>query len=64
MTKDNEGRKKEAKHATIARSIRDRTIAFFDGRPAREEPIGNEEINDLLIALNTCTSLEEFLCSV
>jgi hypothetical protein len=41
-----------------------RSISFLEGRPQRSHPIGNEDIVDLLIALNTSASLEQFLRAV
>lgn len=39
-------------------------IPFLEGRPKRETVIGNEDIINLHIALETCKSLEEFLAMV
>jgi hypothetical protein len=64
MTKQNESHDRHTKHTTFARSIRDRHIAFLDGRPKGRGPIDTDDITNLSIALNTSTSLEEFLCSV
>ncbi len=36
-------------------------IPFFDGRPRREESISKDDVTNLLIALNTTSSLEEFI---
>ena len=55
----------ERKHVVDKRSVRlekvleSDYIPFLGGRPARETVIGNEDVIDLSIALNTCRTLEE-----
>lgn len=39
-------------------------IPYMEGRPERVTPIGEEDIQNLLIALNTAKSLEDFLALV
>jgi hypothetical protein len=34
-------------------------IPFLTGRPKREDPMGPDDVTNLVIALNTCTSLDE-----
>ncbi|MBN1308696.1 MAG: hypothetical protein JXA18_12305 [Chitinispirillaceae bacterium] len=38
----------------------EKTIPFLGGRPDRESPIGSDDIVNLVIACNTCSTLEEF----
>jgi hypothetical protein len=38
----------------------EKTIPFLGGRPIRECPIGADDVMNLLIACNTCSSFEEF----
>ncbi len=35
-------------------------IPFLGGRPDREVVIGTDDVTNLIIACNTCASLEEF----
>ena len=37
-----------------------KTIPFLGGRPKREAIISNDDIMNLLIACNTCRTLEDF----
>ena len=46
-----------------ASGVRDH-IDLFEGRPDRVKPIGNEDIVNLKIAINTASSLEEFISLV
>ena len=39
-------------------------IPFLEGRPKRETIIGNNDLTNLKIALNTFKSLEDFLTKV
>ncbi len=39
-------------------------IPFMEGRPERDLAIKDNDIANLLIALNTCKSLDEFLSRV
>ncbi len=41
-------------------SLIGKTIPFLGGRPQRESIIGNDDIMNLLIACNTCSTLEDF----
>lgn len=41
--------------------LRDDFIPFFGGRPRREKVINAEDEMNLLIALNTSSSIEDFL---
>ncbi len=38
-----------------------RSIPLFSGRPERHKVIGHDDLVDLDILLNTCTSVEEFV---
>ena len=38
----------------------EKTIPFLGGRPERESTIGSDDIVNLVIACNTCGTLEEF----
>jgi len=42
------------------KDVRDFHIPFLSGRPNRETVIGQEDITNLLIALNTADSIETF----
>jgi len=39
-------------------------IPFLEGRPRRDKIIKSEDLVDLIIALETCETLEEFLQKV
>ncbi len=39
-------------------------IEFLDGRPKRDRAINKEDIDNLIIALNTATTEEEFFALV
>ena len=39
----------------------EKNIPFLGGRPRRDTVISNDDILNLVIASNTCTTLEEFL---
>gem|GEM_PF-4973974 len=41
-------------------SWRKKSIPFLGGRPKRDIPITADDINNLIIASNTCVTLEEF----
>ena len=38
----------------------EKTIPFLGGRPKRDDIIGSDDIVNLIIACNTCTTLEAF----
>jgi hypothetical protein len=42
-------------------SLIERSIPFLGGRPARDVLINSDDIINLIIATNTCSSLEEFI---
>ena len=39
-------------------------IPFLRGRPRREEIINGDDVNNFLIAVNTCESIDEFISIV
>ncbi len=48
----------------LEKVLRDDFIPFFGGRPRREKVIGSEDQTNLLIALNTSSSVEDFIKKV
>ncbi len=51
-------------HLMLEKAMREEYKKLLTGRPAREREINKEDILNLKIALNSCTSLEEFLRQV
>lgn len=45
---------------TGVRSYIERTIPFLEGRPDRDLTINSDDIVNLIIACNTCSSMEDF----
>ena len=51
---------KVLKTGTANDSLIGKAIPFLGGRPQRESIINSDDIVNLLIACNTCSTLEEF----
>ncbi len=58
MRKENVDEKRIARRHVTAH---DRRIPFLGGRPDRSFSIGKDDLLNLQIALNTCSSMEEFV---
>ncbi len=52
---------KEALARKYARKTKPGRIPFMKGRPKRDTVIGKDDIHNVLIALNTCESLDNFI---
>jgi hypothetical protein len=61
MDEDDRSRKSTRTARRVNRQAR---IARFQGRPERDKIISPDDTANLLIALNTCMSFEEFLDEV
>lgn len=51
----------DKRSVTLASVLSESYIPFLGGRPVRERVIGQEDVTNLIIALNTSGSAEEFI---